>query len=148
MIKYFFSALLIFILDRFTKIYILKNPSPDIGGGFFDLHINTEMAFSLPTTYFVLYPVIVVILGLLISFWKKDWKRKSVLIWPWGMIIIGAVSNLKDRIQYGGVIDFINVPYFTVFNLADVYISIGVVWILWHQWFHQKKNLDKNLIED
>jgi len=145
---YFFSILLIFILDRFTKIYILKNPSPDIWGGFFDLHINTEMAFSLPITYFILYPIIILILALLIWFWKKDFKRRSILIWPWGMIIVGAISNFMDRIQYGGVIDFINMPYFTVFNLADVYISVGVIWVLWYEWFYRKnKNLDKNLTQ-
>lgn len=159
MLKYFISVLLIFIIDRFTKIYILKNPSPDTWGGFFDLHINKDMAFSLPMTYFLLYPIIVIILILLVWFWKKDYKRKSILIWPWGMIIMGAFSNFIDRIKYGGVIDFINVPYFiprffsgstTVFNLADVYISVGVIWILWYEWFYRKnKNfLDKNLTSD
>jgi len=143
--KYFFSILLFFILDRFTKIYILKNPSPDFWNGFFDLHMNKDIAFSLPMTYLVLYPIIILILIVLILFWKKDFKKRSILIWPWGLIIIGAISNLLDRIRYGGVIDFINVQYFTVFNLSDVYISIGVIWILWHEWFYRKNNLDKSL---
>ena len=107
------------------------------------------MAFSLPTTYFLLYPIIVLILVLLFWFWKKDMARKSILIWPWALIIIGAISNLMDRIQYGGVIDFINVPHFTVFNLSDIYISIGVVWVLWYEWvFVKNKNIDKNLRRD
>ena len=64
-------------------------------------------------------------------------------------MIIGAISNLMDRIQYGGVIDFISVPYFTVLNLSDIYISIGVVWVLWYEWmFSKNKNLDKNLRQD
>ena len=107
------------------------------------------MAFSLPATYFLLYPIIILILILLFWFWKKDMAKKSILIWPWALIIIGAISNLMDRIQYGGVIDFINVPRFTVFNLSDIYISIGVVWVLWYEWiFVKNKNLDKNLRHD
>lgn len=146
MIKYFLSLFILFVLDRFTKVYILKNPSPNFGGGFFDLHLNTELAFSLPITYLILYPVIIIILLFLIYFWYGDFKKRSVLIWPWALVIIGAISNLMDRIQYGGVIDFINVPYFTVFNLSDIYISIGVVWLLWYQWFYKK--VDKKTEQD
>jgi len=142
MTKYFFSIILLFILDRFTKIYVLKNPSPEFWGGFFKLHINEDIAFSLPMTYLILYPIIILILVVLLYFWKKDFRKKSILIWPWGLVIIGAISNFLDRIQYGGVIDFINVPYFTVFNLSDTYISIGVIWILWYEWVFKKKNLD------
>ena len=138
MTKYFFSILILFILDRFSKVYILKNPF-SLWDGFFDLQINKDMAFSLPTTYLLLYPVIVLILILLLWFWKKDMDRESILIWPWALIIIGAISNLMDRIQYGGVIDFINVPHFTVFNLSDIYISTGVVWVLWYEWFFKPR---------
>lgn len=140
MIGYFTSILLLFVVDRFTKIYILKNPSPSFGGGFFDLHINENIAFSLPLTYLVLYPIIILIIIAIVWIWKKDYDKKSILIWPWGLVIIGAISNFLDRIRYGGVIDFINVPYFSVFNLSDVYISWGVIWIVWYMWFYKKKN--------
>jgi len=145
MVKHFFIVLLFFIIDRFTKVYILKNPSPEAWGGFFDLHINQEIAFSLPLTYLVLYPIIIAILVVLFISWKKDFAKKSILIWPWALIIIGAISNLLDRVSYGGVIDFIRVPYFTVFNLADVYISAGVVWILWYYWFYGKNKQENKV---
>lgn len=144
MTKYFLTIFLLFVTDRFTKVYILKNPSPDFGGGFFDLHINTDIAFSLPMTYFILYPIIILILITLIFVWKKAADQKSILIWPWGLVIFGAISNFLDRILYGGVIDFINVPYFTVFNISDIYISLGVVWILWYYWFY-KNNGEKTV---
>lgn len=138
MFKYFVSIFLFFVLDRFTKVYILKNPLPNFGNGFLNLKINQVAAFSLPVTYFVLYPIIIVILIFLFLWWFKEFKKKSILIWPSGLVIIGAISNLLDRLSYGGVVDFITVPYFTVFNLSDVYISIGVVWLLWHLWFYGK----------
>ena len=146
MVKHFFIVLLFFIIDRFTKVYILKNPSPEAWGGFFDLQINQEIAFSLPMTYLILYPIIIAILMLLFVFWKKDFDKKSILIWPWALVIIGAISNLLDRVSYGGVIDFISVPYFTVFNLSDVYISAGVVWILWYYWFYGKNKQENKAV--
>ncbi|MBU1778489.1 signal peptidase II, partial [Patescibacteria group bacterium] len=41
-------------------------------------------------------------------------------------IIFGAISNLTDRLEYGYVIDYFSLKYFTIFNLADVMIVIGV----------------------
>ena len=49
------------------------------------------------------------------------------MIWPWSLIALGAISNVVDRIYYKAVIDFIDIPYFTVFNLSDIYIFLGVV---------------------
>ena len=127
MIKYFVSLIILFIIDRSSKIYQVKNPSSD---GFFQLHFNSNIAFSWPLPVWVLYPSIIIILFIIIWLWLIAYRTKSNLIWPWGMIIIGAVSNLLDRILYKGVIDFINIPYFTILNLADIYISLGVIWIL------------------
>lgn len=138
MFRYSSLVLCLFIVDRFSKIYILKNPSFVSEGGFFSLHINENIAFSLPLVDFLLYPLIIIILFAIVWLWYRHWQKKSVLIWPLGLLIIGASSNLLDRINYGGVIDFINVPYFTVFNLSDIYISIGVVWLLWYSWFYKK----------
>jgi lipoprotein signal peptidase len=52
---------------------------------------------------------------------------------PWNLdfgillILSGALSNVIDRLQFGCVIDFINQPIGPIFNLADVFISIGVI---------------------
>ena len=139
MFKYFSLLLFLFIVDRLSKIYIFKNPSfGEAQGGFLSLHINENIAFSLPFLDFLLYPLIIIILVVIVWLWYKHWQKRSILIWPLGLLIIGAMSNLLDRINYGGVIDFINVPYFKFFNLSDIYISIGVVWLLWHSWFYKK----------
>jgi signal peptidase II len=50
------------------------------------------------------------------------------LLWlPTGMLIGGAIGNLIDRVGRGSVIDFIKLPHWPAFNLADVAITVGVI---------------------
>lgn len=45
---------------------------------------------------------------------------------PLGLVVGGALGNLLDRIRSGGVLDFIDLRVWPVFNLADVAITVGV----------------------
>lgn len=53
-------------------------------------------------------------------------KRK----FAWCFVLIGGLSNIIDRILVGGVIDYIRLESLTTFNLADVYICIGLVLLI------------------
>lgn len=60
------------------------------------------------------------------------WRRQPRLLWPLTLILAGAIGNFIDRLQNGYVVDmfellFINFP---VFNVADVCLTVGVVWLL------------------
>ena len=46
------------------------------------------------------------------------------------LIVSGAISNIIDRLAFGCVIDFIDLRFWPVFNLADVFISAGAIIIL------------------
>lgn len=46
------------------------------------------------------------------------------------LIIIGAVSNVIDRLKFKGVVDFIDLWFIPAFNLPDVYIIVGIVWLI------------------
>jgi signal peptidase II len=50
---------------------------------------------------------------------------------PTGMLIGGAVGNLIDRVATGSVIDFIKLPAWPAFNVADMSITFGVLALLW-----------------
>lgn len=50
---------------------------------------------------------------------------------PTGMLVGGAVGNLIDRISSGSVIDFIKLPDWPAFNVADMSITFGVLALLW-----------------
>ena len=56
----------------------------------------------------------------------------------YALIIGGALGNLADRIIHGAVVDFVSLHYagyyWYVFNLADIWISFGVVLLIWGFW--------------
>ena len=50
------------------------------------------------------------------------------LLWlPTGMLVGGAIGNLIDRIAHGAVTDFIKLPHWPAFNVADMSITFGVL---------------------
>lgn len=140
-----FCGASLFVLDRLMKWLIIEN-SPQ--GDFlipkilsFNLYKNTGIAFSLKIPEILLYVFVVLIL-LILAFWLiKSYRQNNIfLIFVLTIIFFGALSNLIDRLFYGYVIDFIDIPFFTVFNLADVMIVGGAgIWLI-VQLFIFKKN--------
>jgi len=47
------------------------------------------------------------------------------------LITAGAVGNYLDRIVRGYVVDFVHVPYWPTFNVADAYVTVGAVLLAW-----------------
>jgi signal peptidase II len=65
------------------------------------------------------------LLALLTYFATHAGKR---LVWlPTGLLIGGAAGNLVDRVRIGAVTDFLQLPHWPAFNLADIAITVGVV---------------------
>jgi signal peptidase II len=141
MIKKFFNkktaliylAVFLIIVDRFLKILALgryfKQLINLIGDYLkFDFIGNYNIAFSLPVTGYLLNSLIIfIILGLIYYFLillKKEKYSEAISIC---LIAIGALSNLLDRMQYGYVIDYLDLKYFTVFNIADILIFGGII---------------------
>ncbi len=50
---------------------------------------------------------------------------------PTGLLVGGALGNLIDRIAHGAVTDFIKLPLWPAFNVADTAITLGVLSLLW-----------------
>jgi signal peptidase II len=58
--------------------------------------------------------------------------RDRPLVWlPTGLLIGGALGNLIDRATQGAVTDFVDLPLWPAFNLADVAITFGVLTLLY-----------------
>lgn len=88
---------------------------------------NTGVAFSFLSGSGAL--VYVVTLGVLTALAANLYARpERHLIWlPTGMLAGGAVGNLIDRVARGSVIDFIKLPHWPAFNLADTSITFGAI---------------------
>lgn len=87
--------------------------------------INRGIAFGLFSSKFSQL-TIVISLCLIFVFMKLKLAKNNGKINPAVMLIVtGGLSNLFDRIFYGGVIDYIYLPLIPSFNLADLMISLG-----------------------
>jgi len=124
-------------LDRFLKFLAVGGfwGGPQrIIGDFFKLNFvgNYNIAFSIPLVGWWLNIIIILIVfalvyNLLYCAKKKEYVKAYLLF----IIVLGAASNLLDRLKYGFVIDYFDLKYFTVFNLADVMIVGGVIGLCW-----------------
>ena len=57
--------------------------------------------------------------------------ERSWLWLPTGLLVGGAIGNLIDRVVHGAVTDFIKLPLWPAFNVADMAITFGVLALLW-----------------
>jgi signal peptidase II len=127
-------------LDRISKAWILKSSgciylTPFLS---FELAFNRGIAWGIFHTAsnigFILVTLAVSSMIGLIGWYAYQQVQKGRLAAEELLILAGATSNLIDRLIFSGVIDFIALHwgdwYFPIFNLADVYIVLGVFWVL------------------
>lgn len=101
---------------------------------------NTGVAFSLfQNNNFLLTIITILILAFVIYLYVKEKENRLGL----AFIIAGAIGNLTDRLIHGFVIDFINLRVWPTFNLADAFIIIGIIIILYVNLL-KNRNLNKN----
>jgi signal peptidase II len=67
--------------------------------------------------------------ALLLYFYLRP--QREWLWLPTGLLIGGAIGNLIDRLAHGAVTDFIKLPLWPAFNVADIAITFGVLSLLW-----------------
>ena len=122
---------LILLFDQITKIlgeeYLVKN-SIDIW--FFKLTYteNTGMAFGMfQGNSFLLGVVSSIIVSILFFIREQYTKKIKSLTLDLGLIFIisGAMGNIFDRLRIGYVVDIFYVPYFSIFNVADSFVTVG-----------------------
>ena len=129
-------AAIVIILDQVTKSLVRSNIELGdhvkfLPGVTFVHDSNTGVAFSLFAGGGALVLVFTLAaLALLVGYLAMRPDRH--LLWlPTGMLVGGAIGNLIDRIARGGVTDFIRLPHWPPFNVADMSITFGVLTLLW-----------------
>ena len=135
--------LIIFLLDRISKIYVINLDTKFLGSEIFSskyLNIsliwNEGIAFGLLSfdqngLYNILtFLIILIVFFIFIMILKSSGFKKYALL----MILGGAFGNIFDRIIYRAVPDFIDFHigdfHWFIFNVADIFITLGVVFMI------------------
>jgi signal peptidase II len=132
----FIVAGIVIGVDQLTK-HLVRADIPLYGTRKFFIGVqlvhyrNTGVAFSLFTGggSLVLGLTIAALVALAIYLARRP--ERPWLWLPTGLLIGGALGNLVDRLVHGGVTDFIKLPLWPAFNIADIAITVGVIALLW-----------------
>jgi len=122
--------LVLFIFDRSIKLFLLKSSVGDffIGPVHFLFYLNQGAIFGIKIPLLALLGVMVFVFLLLIKWYLDALKEgRELLAFSLALVLIGGFSNFLDRLYFKGVIDFISVGFWPVFNLADVYVISGII---------------------
>ncbi|HLD17626.1 MAG TPA: signal peptidase II [Patescibacteria group bacterium] len=95
------------------------------------VHRNPGIAFDLPVSLSLLFPVTVVILLFLVRYAKKERKENPLASSAALVVILGAIGNLWDRIWHGFTTDYFILFGHSAINLSDVLILTGILLLLW-----------------
>ena len=124
-------------LDQITKWLIWNTYGPagdrissEILGGLLRFHFvrNTGSAFGLfqGRTAILTFATFVAI-AFLVLFFVRNARQDALVALALSLLVGGAIGNLIDRLRLGYVIDWIKLPNWPTFNVADSAITVGVV---------------------
>lgn len=122
--KLFLIAFFVILADRISKIFL-----EDVNYLFFKGTVNKGAAFSLLQGW-NLFLIIFAIFVIILIIYYRDFKEQIAL----GLLLGGTISNLIDRLFLNGVIDFISIWIFPIFNLADIANVIGGILLIKYFW--------------
>ena len=149
---YFGIVLFIFLTDRASKLYILSILE-DLGDVY--INVNSYINFILVWNNGIgfglfsfdqsnMYNLMTILIGCINLFViYLIFKSKDISAYFFLIILGGSLGNLFDRIQYSAVPDFIDISYkgyhWFVFNVADIFISLGIICLIFAELFNYKK---------
>jgi signal peptidase II len=149
----FVFILILFSVDRISKILILKNFS---NNSLSEIYFNSFLNFSLvwnsgigfgilqiePNIFYSIISIIITIINLILIYWMLTSPNylESIFI---SIILGGSLGNLFDRYYYSSVPDFIDFHYesfhWFTFNIADIFITTGIIGLVIIDLFKIKK---------
>ena len=139
----YFFAVIFASLDLITKYFIRVNNIQEqvIIDNFLaiDLTFNTGIAFGLFSEYTSITYVFSIFVFTWLIFQFKEVENGTVEFYSLTLILAGAIGNLGERgwnlifNSNGKVTDFVELLFIPSFNLADTYISIGIVLLLYSE---------------
>ena len=148
----FFFVFSIFTIDRLSKIAIIKLEEKNeevniLVTSFLNINLiwNNGIAFGLfsfdQNIYYNVLSVLIILITLII-FWMIT-KTSGLEKLAFMMIFGGSLGNIFDRLYYSSVPDFIDIHidnfHWFIFNVADIFISLGVIMLVCLEIFLKKE---------
>ena len=124
------------ILDQFSKIYVNLNQNKLLNKDFLifkiDLIRNYGAAFNIFSGSRLFLTFVSVISAIILTYFIFISESKHINKNAFSFILAGTIGNGIDRIFNGYVIDFIKIKFidFPIFNIADIAINIGVLFLI------------------
>ena len=159
-IFYFLIISIVFVLDRVSKIYVIN---------YFENTLDTEIYLSNFLNIILVWnegigfgllsfqdggiynfiTLIIILINLIIIYFI--YKYKDIRSFLLTLVLGGSLGNLFDRIAFSAVPDFIDFNYnnfhWFIFNIADIFITIGVICLIFVEFFINK-NEDKDVLKN
>ena len=153
----FSIIIFIFLIDRVSKLFIINSPETYEQYGIsvtsflnFNLIWNEGIAFGLfsfdEKLYYNLLTIFIILVTIIIIWLmlkSEGFERFSFII-----IIGGSLGNIFDRVFYSAVPDFIdfhiNNFHWFIFNVADIFITLGIIFLICIEIFNNKKVKNEN----
>lgn len=119
--KYFIITLILIFLDQMVKFIVTK---------YFQFSKNYGAIFGILQNRLTLIILLSFFaIGFLLYYTKKV---KSYDVYGLSLVLAGIISNLIDRLVYGYVIDYIKILTWPSFNLADIFLVSGVIFLIFY----------------
>lgn len=147
------------VLDQVSKAIaratLVEGESVTLISGVIDLKLtyNTGAAFSLGEgagPFYVLMAVAMFAFGVWLA-WKRT-DTPTSLVAAVACVVGGGIGNAIDRVVLGAVTDFFNPTFidFAVFNVADSFITVGVIvaFLIWWRWDDAREEKDNDTDKD
>lgn len=135
--KVYIISIIVFIIDQISKViastYLSLNETIRVIKNFFYLTYvnNTGASFGILKNNRVLLIILSIIAIIIILRYINSFKNTKFNILGLGFLMGGIIGNLADRVLFGYVRDFLNfyiIGYdFPIFNVADIFIVLGVI---------------------
>ncbi len=143
-------SFILFLIDLVSKVIIstnleLNNSLVIIDDFFIFIYIiNYGLAFCILVNYRLLLIIVsIIVIILLIIFLIKNKLKTKLEFICYSLLLGGILGNLFDRVVYGYVIDFFDFTFFgynfAIFNLADSFIVISIILLLFDSFRSDKK---------
>lgn len=89
--------------------------------------------FGVTLPGWLLIPALLAVSVFLVVQWRREESFSRE--WPWLLIFSGGLANLSERLFFGCITDYVALPFFPVFNIADIFLTLGVLGIIirWSQ---------------